>query len=167
MDESSSRGQVTQRTSFCRCGMNCRTLCSRELQPAFAFGTLCSTSGAKRELKPATTLLIPNTDRIREKFGLEQDLQCKLNQPGVGGGTGDNPERRGGVSRDTWICELCVIEYVEELRPELHRLFLMNARDFRERDIPIILAGAEKDADAGTAEGGCDSVVADNRRIAE
>ena len=29
-----------------------------------------STSGAERGLKPATTLLIPNTDRIRGKFGL-------------------------------------------------------------------------------------------------
>ena len=63
---------------------------------------------------------------------LEQDLQCKLNQPGVGGGTGDHPERRSGVSSETWICELRMIENVEELRPKLHGLFLMNARHFRE-----------------------------------
>jgi len=38
-------------------------LCSRGLQPAFAFGTLCPQAGAERGLKPATTLIFPNTDR--------------------------------------------------------------------------------------------------------
>src|SRR5262249_33085209 len=45
-------------------------LCSRGLQPAFAFGTLCPEAGAERGLKPATTFLIRRLTEIHEKFGL-------------------------------------------------------------------------------------------------
>src|SRR5262249_27782095 len=38
-------------------------LCSRGLQPAFAFGTLCPHAEAERGLKPANTQMIPNTAR--------------------------------------------------------------------------------------------------------
>jgi hypothetical protein len=47
-----------------------------------------------------------------------------------------------------------VIERVEELGPELNGLVFEDPGGFRERHVPVELAGAEDDADAGITESG-------------
>jgi hypothetical protein len=98
---------------------------------------------------------------------LERVLQSKLDQPGIADRCVDNAEGAGRTPSQARVAKVRVVEDVEELRTEFEPLLFCQTDPFAQRCIPVHLPGAKENTNSRVPEGSGNSIIADDRRIAE
>src|SRR6476660_7794974 len=98
-------------------------------------------------------------DRLSHANVLERILQRQLDNTRADGRGADLAEVRSACHRHR-VTELRVVPNIEELSPELNGLTLADGCDFRQRDVPVVLARPEDGAGSHITE---TCTVADER----